>query len=405
MVLSAEKENTGYSRLSRSGVRKSVRSCRVSGGVLTPLFTFKGTMQYSETLEKRRALVKANHGTRRGSDAGRGRAQAAGTGVSSALYSGVGHSKHGSVPIEYVPTSVDIATNHLQQQLEAYDERLHALRNQLRSSVDEKLRDGAAEKKEKAAQPSIVQGLVTASGQGAKELIKESEKSRKNLSGCVWKTRAFKSSSVKSSCTLKLHWNRSNNVTIRITFAEGDCVPAGLLFEHAPKATAAFKALGKVSLQKKSLKQLKHVFHLGQDVLVDRFLRISCMGHISDVKAQKYHAVSYLLISGEQALGDSPSAHEDESSSCENLDMDEAVEFRVSNEGKLEETVASSVSNVKQGRASASRATGLNNATPRNVWERLSMSKSREPESSTRKTQVCHACVSQGTPRYLKGMY
>ncbi|KAI8102903.1 hypothetical protein M9434_005695 [Picochlorum sp. BPE23] len=362
MVVSVDKENTGYSRLSQTGVRKS----------------------YAESLEKRRALAKANNGARHGSDAGKGRTP----GVSSTLYSGGGYSKHASVPTEYVPTSVDIATNHLQQQLEAYDERLNALRNQLRSSVDEKLRHGAGEKKEKAAQPSIVQGLVTASGQGAKELIKESEKNRKNLSGCVWKTRPFKSSSVKSSCTLKLHWKRSNNVTIRITFAEGDCVPAGLLFEHAPKATAAFKALGKVSLQKKSLKQLKHVFHLGQDVLVDRFLRISCMGHISDVKTQKYHAVSYLLISGEQAHGESPSVCDDESFSSENVDMDEAVEFRVSNEGKLEETVASSVSKVKQGRTSASRATGLNHSTPRNVWERLSMTKSKNPDHSTREVQV-----------------
>eukprot|EP00889_Picochlorum_renovo_P002859 jgi/Picre1/29889/NNA_005270.t1 len=233
MVVSVDKENTGYSRLSQTGVRKS----------------------YSETLEKRRALAKANNGARRVAMLGKVELQ----------------------------VSLQLCTLG---QLEAYDERLNALRNQLRSSVDEKLRHGAGEKKEKAAQPSIVQGLVTASGQGAKELIKESEKNRKNLSGCVWKTRPFKSSSVKSSCTLKLHWKRSNNVTIRITFAEGDCVPAGLLFEHAPKATAAFKALGKVSLQKKSLKQLKHVFHLGQDVLVDRFLRISCMGHISDVKTQ-----------------------------------------------------------------------------------------------------------------------
>lgn len=228
-------------------------------------------------------------------------------------------------------------------------------------------------------QASIVQGLVTASGQGAKELIKESETNRKNVSGRVWKTRPFKSSSVKSSCTLKLNWKSSNNVTIRITFAEGDCVPAGLLFEHAPKATAAFKALGKVSLQKKSLKQLKHVFHLGQNVVVDRFLRISCMGHISDAQTQKYHAVSYLLISGERASRDSMTTGDDESPSCENDDVDEAVEFRVSNEGKLEEAMASSaVSRAKQGRT-ASRANG---GTPTNVWQRLSMTMSKKQDET-----------------------
>jgi hypothetical protein len=317
-------------------------------------------MQYVDTLEQRRALGKMTTNATP-------RSRVMGAGVTSqskrvSLVNGVTVSK------DLVPASVDFATEQLQEQLEAYDKRLNVLRNQLRSSVDERLKmsdvDPAKQERKGAGQDVIVQGLVTATGQGCKEVIQGSAKAKKGTkSGHVWKTRPFKSDSVKSSCTLKLDAKKCTNVTIRITFAEGDSVPEVLLFEHAPKAAAAFKPLGKISLQKKSLKQLKHVFHLG-NVPVDRYLRVGCMGLIGDNKS-RFHAVSYLLVTGE-AIG----SDEESETVCENLEesqvKDDVVEFRVSMEEEMpKQSVQGDTSAVRKGKESS---------TP-DVWQRLSAQK------------------------------
>ena len=322
------------------------------------------SMQYVDTLEQRRALGKMTTNATPGS-------RVMGKGVNAhrnrvsdkvSLVNGVTVSK------DLVPASVDFATEQLQEQLEAYDKRLNVLRNQLRSSVDERLKiggvDSTVKEKKSVGQDVIVQGLVTATGQGCKEVIQGSAKAKKGTkSGHVWKTRPFKSDSVKSSCTLKLEAKKCTNVTIRITFAEGDSVPEVLLFEHAPKAASAFKPLGKISLQKKSLKQLKHVFHLG-NVPVDRYLRIGCMGLIGDNKS-RFHAVSYLLVTGE-AIG----SDEESETVCENLEEsqvnDDVVEFRVS----MEEVVPKQ---SVQGETSLERK--MKEGTTPDVWQRLSAQK------------------------------
>lgn len=257
----------------------------------------------------------------------------------------------------------DMATEHLQEQLEAYDERLSLLRSQLRESVDQKLRSSLQLKKDtqadesQAGKETIVQGLVTASGQGCKEVLQGSVVAKKgSKSGHVWKSRSPKGTQLKSSCTLKLESKKSCSVTIKITFADGDSVPGVLLFEHAPKATAVFKPLGKVTLQKKSLKQLKHVFHLGDDVVVDRYLRVSCMGQIGDTK-NNFHAVSYLFISGQATESKEDDMSEDE----EQIVGNDAVEVHVSMDTISPTKPVQTVSQTKATKRSSP-----------NVWERLS---------------------------------
>lgn len=271
------------------------------------------------------------------------------------------YAKSSDVRNSMIPASIDLATDEIQQQLDAYDQRLTSLRNQLRASVDEQLvksrNKKISEDVRKSAESDgvcILQGVVTSTGQGCKEVVKISSHASKNTTQQIWKSRPFKSNVTKSSCTLKLSAKESSDVTIRLTFADGNGVPSSLLFEHAPKATAAFKALGKVSLQKKSARQLKHVFRLGKEVTVDRFLRISCSGHVcpADAKGGKapYHAVSYLNVTG-MTLEEEDEASGSRSSSSAGSVMEEVaqpeedrVEFRFSTDAsssQMEDTDSS----------------------------------------------------------------
>ena len=256
------------------------------------------------------------------------------------------YAKSSGVRNSMIPASIDLATDEIQQQLDAYDQRLTSLRNQLRASVDEQLVKSRNKKISEEARKSaesdgvcILQGVVTSTGQGCKEVVKISSHASKNTTQQIWKSRPFKSNVTKSSCTLKLSAKESSDVTIRLTFADGNGVPSSLLFEHAPKATAAFKALGKVSLQKKSMRQLKHVFRLGKEVPVDRFLRITCSGHVcpADAKGGKspYHAVSYLNVTGTTLEEDDTSVSRSSSSAGSVMEEvaqheEDRVEFRFS---------------------------------------------------------------------------
>lgn len=329
-------------------------------------------------------------------------------------------------------------TDGLKEQLANYDARLAVLRDQLKSSVDVKLRgsatgvgvrglaglgslgetagdtipavnngalDEGAEKfqgkkrdddaSKGSARSSVIERLVTATGQGCKEVLEGSLVANGTKSGAMWKTRAFKQDQVKSSCTLKLQHKKSKNVTIRVTFAPGKSVPAALVFEHAPKATAEFKRVGMVALKKKSVSQTKHVFHLGNGAIVDRFLRVTCLGLIGDTK-NKFHSVSYLLVSGERVeiegcdiVGEDDDASAASASAVSGPTVSEGVykgeeaEFRVSLEcGDLEGTLAESGRKILgapsvQGVPSIGpnprkKATASGAQSSVSVWERLS---------------------------------
>lgn len=291
-------------------------------------------------------------------------------------------------PKQSLSAQGDLATERLQEQLEAYDERLSLLRSQLRDSIDQKLKSSIILKKEdggKVTKDTIVQGLVTATGQGCKEVLEGSVVATKgSKSGHIWKSRWSKGGPVKSSCTLKLEYRKSSNVTIKITFADGESVPGMLLFEHAPKATAAFKPLGKVSLQKKSLKQLKHVFHLGKDVLVDRYLRVGCIGQIGEAK-NHFHAVSYLFISGQAAEwnGDISDAEEERAPV---LHANDVVEVHVSMDDPIQPKHTEPLINKDAQKQSS-----------RNVWERLSGRKL----SQVRKQQIVPDHAHKIVPKHV----
>lgn len=319
--------------------------------------------------------------------------------------------KRGAVGVSGAVTeSIDTEANQLEQQLQNYDRRLSALRNKLRASVDEKLlgavkdghagggggggkqggeQGGAAE----CSEVALVRGVVTSTGQGCKEVIDVSATNKKNTTSHVWKTRPFKSSTVTSSCTLKLVGKESNNVTIRVTFANGESVPSNILFEHAAKAVADFKPLGKVALQKKSVKQLKHVFRLGQDVNVERFLRITFTGSIlksgASSNKRNYHAVSYLNVTGEPK-GDALRSSSSSSADGVEEHSSGAVVFSLSSDGlatatrQMEQVQDEDEQHADDGRnavRSGDSVAPRQRSSRKNVWERLSQVKNSTDRS------------------------
>jgi hypothetical protein len=156
---------------------------------------------------------------------------------------------------------------------------------------------------------------VTATGLGCKEVVASSSNACSNLktAAVLWKTRGHKSPVTESSCTLLLAFERSRDVTIHITFTEGATVPASVSFEHAPSPTSQFSLLGKVDLQVKSTTQLKHVFRLGEDVEVDRCLRITCFGHVLSKASATLHSVCFLAITGQKGLKSRNTSHDTKS--------------------------------------------------------------------------------------------
>ncbi len=230
---------------------------------------------------------------------------------------------------------LDDAADKLQRELEGYDQKLQALKSHTGSipAIPSPPNAGAALKASIAAataktdrqapppvaaaapptasaEQPIVRSVITATGQGCKEVLAASAKAasmgtrRKNGSAAsaaaTWKTRAHKAPRTQSSCMLQLGAKTYRDVAIRITFADAITVPALLCFEHAPTPTAPFVLLGQVPLQPKSTKQLKHVFRLGVDTTVEKCLRITCLGHIAK-NHSGVHSVSHLLVTGEVA--------------------------------------------------------------------------------------------------------
>ena len=328
-----------------------------------------------------------------------------------------------------IPSTIDPAAEELQNQLDEYDKRLTVLRNQLRSSVDQSLqgaRDVRPGEKKRAetvspVESSVIQNIVTCTGQGCKEVVDLSKENKKNTTSQVWKTRPFKSAVTTSSCTMKLKARMCTNVTIRLTFSHGEAVPCTLLFEHAPKATAAFQPLGKVALQKKSMKHLKHVFRLGKDIHVNRYLRITCTGSISPNMSEgkksqhgRYHAVSYLSVTGDRCTS-SDSILSESNNDFDDASQDDEVEFSFSAEGlkkgMLEESSASGTQIAVQPTEEEDEPPSFRN--PRHqknvkkkptVWERLSEVKGRhEDAEGDRPNQSVHQKVANASPEVPEG--
>lgn len=224
-------------------------------------------------------------------------------------------------------TTLDEATAKLQGEVDEYDAKIRLLRSHvgslLRNSIPVPLPPGTSlltesengahtESKEGAPTtlPSssdwIVRGVVTASGQGCKEVVASSAarnvRSAFRAAAVLWKTRGYRKGgrATESFCTLLLASESNRDVAIHITFTEASTVPASISFEHATSPTAPFSLLGKVDLEEKSTTQLKHVFRLGEDIHVGRCLRITCLGHVlgHEKASQPLHSVQFLAITG-----------------------------------------------------------------------------------------------------------
>jgi hypothetical protein len=93
---------------------------------------------------------------------------------------------------------------------------------------------------------------------------------------------------MESSCTLELAPPALHeDVCVRLHFAGASVVPALVRLEHSPSAAGKFEALGEIRLQPKSLRQLRHMFRLGRRQVVQRVLRITCVGWLARDHAGK----------------------------------------------------------------------------------------------------------------------
>ena len=231
---------------------------------------------------------------------------------------GAGSASLSTRPGGFAPTveesQIDVAAARISEELHGYDRKLRMLRRNLhayapgssmqspRGSHHELIATAptpppprvSSSQEKKAQEDTLIVGkVVNASGQGCQDVIAAANDGKK----AIWKTHRHKTSRTESSCMLQLKSHKYRDVTVRIAFAESDAVPSLVCFDHAPKPTAAFTSLGQVPLQAKSMKQLKHVFRLGSDVKVDRCLRITCLGNVSEKNAG-IHAISHLTVTG-----------------------------------------------------------------------------------------------------------
>lgn len=88
---------------------------------------------------------------------------------------------------------------------------------------------------------------------------------------------------MESSCILELAPpGLHTDVCIRCAFGDAGSVPAVVRLAHAPSPTARFEALGEIRLQPRSLRQLRHLFRLGQQLRVQRVLRVTCVGWLAE---------------------------------------------------------------------------------------------------------------------------
>lgn len=160
-------------------------------------------------------------------------------------------------------------------------------------------RAAAALERHSQQEESIVKGVITATGQGCRDVIAAGNTTFRpgSASAPCWTTRPHKAAFAESSCMLQLMGRHHEDVTVRLTFADASSVPAIVRFEHAPKPTAAFELLGEVRLHERSLRQLKHMFRLGSSGLVERCMRVSCIGHIA-TENSGMHKVTQLSITG-----------------------------------------------------------------------------------------------------------
>jgi hypothetical protein len=78
-------------------------------------------------------------------------------------------------------------------------------------------------------------------------------------------------------------------VAVQVMF-EKPCLPKAVRFEHAPSATSQFAQIGPDQVLTFNS---KHIFRLGQATVVQRFLKITFLGHGSDTSTGKTQVLTY----------------------------------------------------------------------------------------------------------------
>ena len=188
------------------------------------------------------------------------------------------------------------------------------------------------EEKHQVGEPSIVRSIITATGQGCKDILAAGTAVGVSKNAC-WTTRAHKTAHLESSATLMLKYRRQSDLVIRIAFADSATVPKSIKFSHAPSASSAFESLGEVKLRDRSLQQLRHLFRLGGPTGVQRYVRLELKGHLSSNTGASLHKVAHLLVTGHPILTANNNPRESQAMSYGTYATDMSVLHEHENDG------------------------------------------------------------------------
>ncbi|KAF5831805.1 hypothetical protein DUNSADRAFT_12551 [Dunaliella salina] len=142
---------------------------------------------------------------------------------------------------------------------------------------------------------SLLKAAVSFTGQGLPEMLGAQDKARSipGSKAATWQTLQtwHDNKGLESMVKLELVNERSSGVVLQVAF-EKPHLPRTVRFAHAPSATATPTQLG---VDKALQPSSKHLFRLGKDTPVQRFLTVTFLGHAIE-PGSGAHVVKRLLV-------------------------------------------------------------------------------------------------------------
>ncbi|KAL6762892.1 hypothetical protein V8C86DRAFT_2508725, partial [Haematococcus lacustris] len=137
---------------------------------------------------------------------------------------------------------------------------------------------------------SLVKAVVSSSGQGIQDALGLQKAIRGSLPLGAWRTRSHKKH-MESFVVLQLRRRESSNIVVQVVF-EKPCLPRAVRFSHAASITGTFVQVGPDHVLTANS---KHIFRLGKATVLQRFFRVSFLGHAAE-PGGGVHAVKQLVV-------------------------------------------------------------------------------------------------------------
>ncbi|KAL0039818.1 hypothetical protein WJX77_008866 [Trebouxia sp. C0004] len=128
----------------------------------------------------------------------------------------------------------------------------------------------------------VVKALVQCSGTGCEDVLvmcERAEPACRVRQRDSWVSRSFRGEA-HSSCTLQLLHKNQTGICIKVSFQDTASTPCKVSFAQNCSLSKAWQDLGSMQLRRDDRQQLQHVFKLGAQHSIKRFLRIFFSGHL-----------------------------------------------------------------------------------------------------------------------------